>query len=112
MEAVKQKQENKMNTAQAKITKATLKSFIRKNEGNLFVNLRGEFDPSVDGVNPIVLGFRKAESTELSHEHTLGIRGLWLVGGSRNSFQPFNEGGVTGIRWDNSCGFGVVAIAD
>ena len=94
-----------------KITKATLKAFIKKNRAKLFVKVGSMFDSVSDGLITQRSGFSPATSRENSHAgHDLGINGVWLVGGSRNSFEGFNADGFAGIRVDNCCGCFTVAI--
>jgi hypothetical protein len=88
-----------------KITKATFKAFLRKHEGALLVRVKSEFDGMVDGCVAVLDGFTPAQpETRLPYENTLGVKGVWLVGGGRNSFVPFSQGGVIGIQVYNCCG--------
>lgn len=89
----------------SKITKATLKAFIRKNAGNLMIKNESSFD----GMQDMVVscedrGFRPATQRDAHTENTLGIDGVWLVGGSRNYFQAFEQDGMRGIHVSNCCG--------
>jgi hypothetical protein len=68
-----------------KITMATLKSFINKNKAALFINVLSEFDGMTDGCESRDGGFQKIE-VKTFEPHTLGIKGLWLVGSSRDNF--------------------------
>jgi len=78
-----------------KITKATFKSFIKKNEGKLFIQCVSSFDGIFDGV-------------EYVHD-TLGYNGIWLVGGSRDYFTAFDNGDFTGYEVYNCCGSFIIA---
>lgn len=65
-----------------KPTRATLKAFIRKNAGKLFVQVTNHFDGMQDcctstGDN----SFTPAESGE-HPAYDYGVKGLWLVGGA------------------------------
>lgn len=92
-----------------KITKATLKSFVKKNREQLFVNVKSKFDGMTDGCESRNAGFQAAEAT--NHEaHTLGVKGIWLVGSSGNYFKPYSADGFEGIVVSNCCGHFVVAI--
>jgi len=95
---------------QKKITLATLKSFIRRNRANLLVKVTSHFDGQIDGVRSHPNAeFRSAESA--GHvENTLGISGVWVVGGSRNSFTSYEDAQHAGIRCYNCCGTFVVAV--
>lgn len=93
----------------AKITKATFKSFIRKNAGNLHVKVRSRFDGMTDCIQPIKDGYTPAEPDRFP-ENTLGIKGVWLVGNSRDYFEPIEEHGFKGFKVVNCCGSFVVAV--
>lgn len=95
----------------AKITKSTLKSFVKKNSENLHVMMKSKFDGMYDCVMETdEKTFSPAQRREGMEEHTLGISGLWLVGGSRNSFYPYEDDNFIGIEVWNCCGSSVVAV--
>lgn len=115
-----------MTTATAKkITAATVKSFIRKNRAQLLINVESSFDGMVDGVrdtgcrefHPVVArdywDSDAGRYVEVSQDckNTLGICGVWLVGGSRNSFSRFETESLQGYRVYNCCGAWTVAVA-
>jgi len=87
-----------------KITLATIKSFIRKNEGKLFIRCNSYFDGMIDGTsyheNP---QFVPAQKANCHDNYNLGIAGAWFVGGSRNSFAAVDEGGFIGYSVYNCC---------
>lgn len=94
-----------------KITKATFKSFLKKNQGNLYVQNKSSFDGMTDCVESCSdQSWGKAQSAEHFHENNLGIQGVWLVGGSRDWFSPFNDGKFTGIDVYNCCGHFIVGV--
>lgn len=78
-----------------KCTKATFKAFVRKYRSQLQIKVRSTFNGMTDGVeenknaefHPIV-----ANDREITCEHTLGICGVWLVGGGRDWFEAWNDG--------------------
>lgn len=96
----------------AKITKATFKSFVRKNEGKLLINVESRFDGMSDMVEQTGMkGFFPINKADHAWENNLGYCGIWLVGGSsRNSFEGFEENGLKGIRVWNCCGSFAVAV--
>jgi hypothetical protein len=101
-----------------KPTVATLKSFIRKNEGKILINVKSSFDGMTDSVESLSGGFRPLEKknqkqifvTDHNSNPTLGYKGVWLVGCSRDHVKPFSEDGLRGFDVHNSCGRWIVAI--
>ena len=95
----------------AKITKSTFKAFIRKANGNLHIKCLSRFDGMTDCVQQTDnKGFRPAEPTDKFVEHSLGVNGIWLVGGSRDYFTAYDDGQYTGIEVDNCCGNQILAL--
>ena len=95
-----------------KTTLATIKSFVRKNEGNLFINCKSSFDGMVDCVMPVNGGFAKAtkDNDSFYNAHTLGIKGTWFVGGSRDYFREYDADGMKGFEISNCCGHFILAV--
>lgn len=94
-----------------KITKATIKSFIKKNEGKVYVMMKSRFDGMYDCVMETgVKEFSPATKESNMIEHTLGISGLWLVGGSRNTFFHYEDDNFIGYEVYNCCGTSVIAV--
>lgn len=100
-----------------KITKATFKSFVNKNRANLYVRTDSSFDGMTDCVESVNGSFALAQAdtrhtsrNSWVEERTLGINGIWLVGQSRDYFEPYNRNGFAGISVHNSCGSFVVAV--
>lgn len=90
-----------------RVTRATLKSFIRKNEGKLLVSCRSSFDGMVDGcVDASDKSFQPARPTDIkcAPENTLGIAGVWLVLGGRDRIDRFEADGMTIMDVYNCCG--------
>ncbi len=105
-----------MNTvAEKRITLATFKKFLRENHGNLFINNQSDFDGMTDCVTECKGNMRKVEYAEHQNEYarpnTLGIKGVWLVGDSRDYFKAFEDAMFVGIQCSNCCGsFSVARI--
>ncbi len=95
---------------QKKITLATLKSFLRKNEGKLYINQKTNFDSMVDGCVSCNGGFKPAEKTAHSIDYTLGYKNIWVVGRSNDFFKPYEDPNFEGIEVSNCCGRFIVAI--
>ena len=96
--------------ATKKITKATFKSFIKKNEGKLFTVRKTRFDGMTDSVENTGSEISPAVKTESHVDHTLGLAAVWLVGGGRDYFSHYEKNGFVGIEFYNSCGSGIVAV--
>ena len=98
----------------AKITKATFKSFIKKNLGKLFISTRSSFDGMYDCTMPSEnKNFTPLTDADHVHENNLGYQGIWLVGGARDYFKEYvDANGFVGIDVYNSCGHFIVAVKD
>jgi hypothetical protein len=95
-----------------KITKTTIKSFIKKNENNLFVKVESTFDGMVDCVMPTKDNFKKVAVKTIENqrdEHTLGVTGLYLVGSSRDYFTAYEDEKYIGFEVYNCCGSSIIA---
>lgn len=92
-----------------KITKATVKKFIRENFENMYINVRSEFDGMTDCCEHRNDGWKKAEKTNDHMERTLGIKNAWFVGDSRDYFNRYESEEMCGIEIYNSCGFFILA---
>jgi len=96
-----------------KITLATIKSFIRKNKSNLFLNVKSSFDGMTDCIEFRNYGFNPIKNTEWAqnnHKHTMGIQGAWFVGQSRDYFSEYSKNGFFGYEVSNCCGSFVLAV--
>lgn len=89
-----------------KFTMASVKSFVRKNKGNLKIKTKSSFDGMVDGcVYDHKASFVPVIETSLHPAHTLGMAGAWFVGGGRDSVDPITvDDKVVGFKCFNSCG--------
>ena len=87
-----------------KITKASIKSFIKKNEGKLYIRRISDFSPITDCVEEVNGDLEKVEITENSLKNTLGVNGLWLAGGSNDTYTEFETKELKGFNIYNCCG--------
>ena len=95
----------------AKITLATIKSFLRKNSGKVYLACLSEFDGMIDGVRPCEdKTFFLATTPERVDSYNLGINGAWFVGGSRDYFYLYEENGMKGYKVSNCCGSFILAV--
>ena len=91
-----------------KITLATIKAFIAKNRGHLWIKNLSNFDPMTDCVQECNGGFRMAGPGK--HDNDLGVGGAWFVGhGSRDYFNAYDNGEFVGYEVGNACGNFVIA---
>lgn len=93
-----------------KITMATVKSFVRKNASKeIFVNVKSSFDDMTDMCEERNHGFVVASKDDRCVENTLGLCGVWLVGGN-DRFSHYEDDRFVGIEYHNCCGYGVIAV--
>lgn len=119
----------------AKITRSTIKSFIKNNMKNedLYIMRKSSFDGMTDCVQQLDNnGFVKAEvpKDNIYHrpvwddkgvrtfqeevvpgtnDNNLGVNGLWLVGSSRDYFTPYEDETFVGFEISNCCGSSIIA---
>lgn len=99
----------------SKVTKATLKSFLKKNSGNLYILEHSRFDGMIDCVSQTGQeAFIKTDDKyDAENKHSFGIDGVWVTQG-RDSFSrtvvKTLEGTFEGIHCYNCCGSWTVAI--
>jgi hypothetical protein len=87
----------------AKTTLATIKSFIKKSNGNLYIRERSRFDGMVDCVMPTKDdGFNPALPSESAN--SCGVHGAWFVFSGRDYFEPLAEQGFVGWHVSNCTG--------
>ena len=88
-----------------KITLATAKSFIKKNFNALYIKEDSTFDGMIDGLNWNKNSqFIKAQLETKNFDRTLGIKGAWFVGSSRDFFYSYECDNFIGFKVSNSCG--------
>ena len=96
-----------------KITRATLKSFIKKNQGNLLLSTINSFNGMTDGCDPCKdQSFRKTQNTDRNPEYTFGIDGVWCVGLREDLFTVYHNNGLIGVEVYNPCGFFRLAVKE
>jgi hypothetical protein len=77
------------------------------------VKVNAEFDSMSDCVRTADGAWRMVDQSaiELDKPYTMGIDGVWLVGGGRDWFEHYETDAVIGIRGFNCCGSFTVAVA-
>lgn len=109
-------QSRKGNTMSKRITRSTIKSFVRKNRDNLLIKVKSSFNGMVDGVCDVQDDFDPIVSDDrddCTSENTLGISGAWLTlsrgfGGDR--YTAYSENGLQGYTISNCCGSFILAV--
>ena len=95
----------------SKFTKASFKSVLRKNQGNVYIKVTSTFDGMSDCIrstgNSTFAPVQKAENV---YDNNLGMKGVWLVGGGRDIFDQYTEGDFNCIRVSNCCGTFVIGL--
>lgn len=99
-------------TIMAKITLATVKSFIDKNRAGLLVLQESSFDGMTDCVQQTgVKTFAPAKPSFHSPcKNDMGMAGVWFVFGSHDYFTAHDDGLVFGYRVYNCCGSFTVGV--
>lgn len=93
-----------------KPTVATLKSFVKKNEGKLLIAVLSEFNGMIDGIEQCSGIFKPAIKAKENNGHNLGYVGPWLVGRSRDYIKEYESPAVIGYRVYNCCGEWIIGI--
>lgn len=97
----------------SKVTRSTIRAFIKKNVGRLLIKCETSFDSTEDGVRACAVnGFTPVVVTGKLLSNTEGIEGAWFVNGSRDYFNPFMKDGLMGYGVYNSCGSFTLAIKE
>lgn len=99
------------NLTTKKITLATIKAFIRKNESKIYIKVKSSFSGYTDCVEYIEDSFKLAVKDEnINLKYTLGIPGAWFVGQSRDYFEVYEDKNYIGFKVYNACGSFIIAI--
>jgi len=103
-----------------KITRNTIKAFIRYARQDLYLKKLSTFDGMTDSVGPVADNdWNKAEilpMNDWNDVNTLGIKGAWFVGphGSKDYFEAFSTGygddDYFGYKVSNCCGSFIIAV--
>ncbi len=88
-----------------KITLATLKSFIKRNSGKLFVKVHSSFSGMTDCVETVDSNWKLVEPGK-----EIGHGGVWCVGRSNDYFTLFQTSEYVGINVYNCCGSGTIVV--
>lgn len=89
-------------TMAKRITRATLKSFIRKNIANLYTIEFSTFNGMIDCVDKGLQKLTKEKEYDFTQEYTLGLHNIWLCG--HDGYEEYEYQGMKGIYIYNCCG--------
>ena len=94
-----------------KITLATVKSWIKKNHGNIYIQIKNDFC----GYNDCVIANKEPTWELASHnqnvnDNTLGINGAWVVKQSRDSLNAYDDNQYQGFYIYNCTGSFYIGI--
>ena len=98
-----------------KITRTTIKSFIKKNFDDLYISTRSRFNGMIDCVDSCHdQEFYKVEedNRERFYDSSLGIKNAYFVGSSGDYFEPYNRDGFKGYEIYNCVGSFVLATKE
>jgi hypothetical protein len=93
-----------------KITRTTIKKFIKDNKKGLYIKKTSDFDGMIDCVREVDSGFIRVPQDSEFSEYTLGVPGAWFVGSSRDYFQPYSDDFMIGYSISNCCGSFILAF--
>lgn len=90
---------------------ATIKSWVKKSSGKIYIKNESSFDGMVDCVMPVRdSSFQLANNTERNIENTLGINGAWFVRQSDDFLKEYENDVYKGYSVSNCCGSFILAI--
>ncbi len=93
-----------------RITKATIKAFIKKNANQLYLQKKSSYDGMCDGWSDRAAHpFQRVSVGSGTHDKQLGIDGVWFTT-TGNLFQEYNDGVYVGYNVYNCCGEFNIAI--
>ena len=93
-----------------KITKATFKSFVKRNAENLHTNEKSSFDGMTDMCEARNGGFSKVTVDLEKLDGKRVLDGVYLVGRSNDYFTIYEDETYYGIEVYNCCGTSIVAV--
>jgi len=92
-----------------KITLATVKGFIKKNN-EIYIKVESNFDDMTDCCEKLNDEFSLIGTTSTNKENTFGISGAWFVLRGGDYFSAFENETYKGIEVYNCCGSFILAV--
>jgi len=95
-----------------KITRATIKSFIKREQknNNLYIKTKSSFSGMTDMVEKVNDNFRQVDMVNFERVNDFDIRGLWLVGHGGDLFNNYSDDNYIGYEIYNCCGTSIIAM--
>lgn len=107
------------NSQGKKVTIATIKTFIKREQHNLYIKNESSFDGQYDCERESRnQAFKKValipediqNKFNTDKQNRLGVPGAWFVGSSRDYFQPYADDQFIGYSVSNCCGSFILAF--
>ena len=94
--------------ANKNITAITVRSFVKRNEGKVFIKKTAEFDGMTDCVEQIVDNWHEADYC-LDIRRGIGLQGVYIIDG-RTYYYPYEDSEFVGYRYSNCVESGMIAV--
>lgn len=90
------------------ITAITVRSFVKRNEGKVFIKKTAEFDGMTDCVEEIMDNWHEAEYC-LDIRRGIGLQGVYIIDG-RTYYYAYEDSEFVGYRYSNCVERGIIAV--
>ena len=90
------------------ITAITVRSFVKRNEGKVFIKKTAEFDGMTDCIEQISDNWHEAEYC-LDIRRGIGLQGVYIVDG-RTYYFAYEDSEFVGYRYSNCVERGIIAV--
>lgn len=94
--------------ANKNITAITVRSFVKRNEGKIFIKKTAEFDGMTDCVEQIMDNWHEAEYC-LDIRRGIGLKGVYIIDG-RTYYYAYEDSEFVGYRYSNCVERGIIAV--
>ena len=94
--------------ANKNITAITVRSFVKRNEGKVFIKKTAEFDGMTDCVEQIMDNWHEAEYC-LDIRRGIGLKGVYIIDG-RTYYFAYEDSEFVGYRYSNCVERGIIAV--
>lgn len=94
--------------ANKNITAITVRSFVKRNEGKVFIKKTAEFDGMTDCVEQIMDNWHEAKYC-LDIRRGIGLQGVYIIDG-RTYYYAYEDSEFVGYRYSNCVERGIIAV--